>query len=198
MEKNHEKTSPAGKKAGSQGSSEKRDLLDEGVAAGERPAVILYADGACSGNPGPGGWAAILVNPHTGRFLELSGAEPDTTNNRMEMRAVLEGLLHLRSSSSVRVVTDSRYLVEGMKSWVHNWIRNGWRTSDRKPVKNQDLWEELLRLSRTHSLQFEWIAGHAGHKENERCDHLAVAAYRDLVSRGTRPSSGSGGRTPSP
>jgi ribonuclease HI len=148
------------------------------------PEVVLYADGACSGNPGPGGWCAILYNPTSGRKLELSGGEPETTNNRMEMTAVVEGLLHLKKPSRVRVVTDSRYVVDGMKGWVHNWMRNGWRTSDRKPVKNREIWEELLRLSRIHALAFEWIEGHAGHPENERCDALAVEAYRRFLAPG--------------
>lgn len=163
----------------------------------ERPLVYLYADGACSGNPGPGGWAAILLNPTTGKRFELSDCEEDTTNNRMEMTAVLEGLRRLQKPSRVRVVTDSRYVAEGMKTWVHNWQRNGWRTSDRKPVKNQDIWEELLSFARIHKLEFEWIQGHAGHPENERCDQLAVAAYQKLLKR-SGPASRNEDRTRPP
>jgi ribonuclease HI len=146
--------------------------------AGRAPEVVLYADGACTGNPGPGGWGAILADPSTGRERELSGSDPATTNNRMELTAVLEGLRALEHPSRVRVVTDSRYVVDGMTSWAERWQRNGWRTADRKPVKNRELWEDLLRLARVHELRFEWVQGHAGHPENERCDQLAVEAYR--------------------
>jgi ribonuclease HI len=177
------KTSGAGQAGRRDSSSNASAGASASPSPGEatRPSVILYADGACSGNPGPGGWAAILVNHATRGELELSGFEPETTNNRMEMKAVIEGLLRLSQASEVRVVTDSRYVSEGMRSWVHNWQRNGWRTSDRKPVKNQDLWEELVRLSSLHDLEFEWIQGHAGHAQNERCDQLAVAAYQKLL-----------------
>ncbi len=156
----------------------------------EKPAVILYADGACSGNPGPGGWCAILEDPVTGRTFELTGADPQTTNNRMELTAVLEGLRRLKAPSRVRVVTDSRYIVDGMKSWIRTWVANGWRTSDRKPVKNRELWEELLRLSKLHEVRFEWTAGHSGHPENERCDQLAVEAYRKLMGKPPERSAG--------
>jgi ribonuclease HI len=140
------------------------------------PDVTLYSDGACSGNPGPGGWAAILVCQQSGKRLEISGADLDTTNNRMEMTGVIEALKRLKSKSRVRVVTDSRYVVDGMKSWIHSWRRNGWRTADKKPVKNQDLWELLSDLEREHEISFEWIRGHEGHAENERCDAMARAA----------------------
>jgi len=146
-----------------------------------RPRVELYADGACSGNPGPGGWAAILTNPTTGRRLEISGGELNTTNNRMELTAVIEGLRRLKRPSCVRVVTDSRYLVDGMNGWIHGWRRNGWKTADKKPVKNQELWEALSALAREHEIVFEWIRGHEGHAENERCDRMAVEAYRNLM-----------------
>ena len=164
-------------------SSSKRPRPDRASASehadqGTAHEVWLYADGACSGNPGPGGWGTILVQAGNGRRLEMSGSEAQTTNNRMEMTAVLEGLRRLRSPSRVHVVTDSRYLVDGMKSWVHTWQRNGWKTASKDPVKNRELWEELLRLSREHTVDFSWIRGHAGHAENERCDALAVAAYR--------------------
>jgi ribonuclease HI len=149
------------------------------------PEVVLYADGACSGNPGPGGWAAILYQPATGRKLEISDGEAETTNNRMEMTAVVEGLLRLKGPSRVRIVSDSQYVINGLKNWVHGWQRNGWKTSDRKPVKNRELWEELLRLSRIHRLEFEWTEGHSGHPENERCDQLAVAAYQKYLKTKT-------------
>jgi ribonuclease HI len=140
------------------------------------PDVSLYADGACSGNPGPGGWGAILVSPASGKRLEFSGADLDTTNNRMEMIGIIEGLQRLKVRSRVRVVTDSRYVVDGMKSWIHGWRRNGWLTSDKKPVKNKDLWEMLSELTRRHEIVFEWVRGHEGHAENERCDAMARAA----------------------
>ncbi len=153
--------------------------------AGEaRPSVVLYADGACSGNPGPGGWGAILVDVATGRELEMSGAEARTTNNRMELTGVLEGLRRLKQPSRVKVVTDSRYVADGMSRWIHSWIRNGWKTSDRKPVKNQELWQALILQTEIHDVSFEWTAGHAGHDGNERCDRLAVNAYHRLIDRG--------------
>jgi ribonuclease HI len=155
------------------------------------PTVALYADGACSGNPGPGGWGAILVSPASGKRLEISGADLDTTNNRMEMIGVIEGLRRLKARSRVRVVTDSRYVVDGMKSWIFAWRRNGWLTSDKKPVKNRDLWELLSDLSREHETAFEWVRGHEGHAENERCDAMARAAIdtaRKLAAGPRRPA----------
>jgi ribonuclease HI len=146
------------------------------VAADTLPKVTVFADGACSGNPGPGGWGAILVFPAGRKRLEISGADLDTTNNRMEMMGVVEGLRRLKVKSRVRVVTDSRYVIDGMKSWIHTWRRNGWKTSDRKPVKNRDLWELLSELSGKHETVFEWVGGHKGHVENERCDAMARAA----------------------
>jgi ribonuclease HI len=146
------------------------------IAADTLPKVTVFADGACSGNPGPGGWGAILVFPTGGKRLEISGADLDTTNNRMEMMGAVEGLRRLKVKSRVRVVTDSRYVIDGMKSWIHAWRRNGWKTSDRKPVKNKDLWELLSELSGKHETAFEWVAGHKGHAENERCDAMARAA----------------------
>lgn len=147
------------------------------------PEVTLYADGACTGNPGPGGWGAILISTGTGRRIEMSGSDPDTTNNRMEMTAVIEGLRRLKRPCRVHIVTDSKYLVDGMKSWIHSWRRNGWKTADRKPVRNRELWEELIRLSDTHEADFQWIRGHAGHEENERCDKMAVDAYKALLGK---------------
>lgn len=136
--------------------------------------VELYTDGACSGNPGPGGWGAIL------RFgtkeKELSGGEKNTTNNRMELTAVIEGLLALKEPCNVKLTTDSRYVADGIsKGWAQNWKKNGWRKADKKPALNPDLWDELLRLCEIHTLEITWIKGHDGHAENERCDELAVA-----------------------
>lgn len=143
--------------------------------------VYIYTDGACSGNPGPGGWAAILKNPATGKVLEISGSDPETTNNRMEMLSVIEGLSRLKKHSDVRVITDSRYVVDGMTSWIHGWIKNGWKTSAKKPVKNQDLWETMALLAADHDVTFEWVEGHSGHPENERADQLAVEAYQQYL-----------------
>ena len=136
--------------------------------------VTLYTDGACSGNPGPGGWGAILV--YGGREKELSGGERDTTNNRMELSAVIEGLAALKESCHVTVVTDSQYVYNGVtKGWAASWRAKGWRKADGSPALNQDLWEKLLALLERHRVEFNWVRGHSGHPENERCDRLAVA-----------------------
>jgi ribonuclease HI len=146
--------------------------------------VLLYTDGACSGNPGPGGWAAILVHPTSGKRREISGAERLTTNNRMELTAAIEGLRTLKRPANVEVYSDSRYVVQGMSEWIHDWIRRGWKTASKKPVLNEDLWRELYRLSGEQaSASFHWVAGHSGHEENERCDVLAVKAYQELMGR---------------
>ena len=136
--------------------------------------VELFTDGACSGNPGPGGWGAILrFGSHE---KELSGGEKATTNNRMELTAVIEGLLALKEPCNVTLTTDSKYVADGLsKGWAANWKKNGWRKADKKPALNPDLWDELLRLAEIHTLTINWIKGHAGHSENERCDALAVA-----------------------
>jgi ribonuclease HI len=140
--------------------------------------VHLFTDGSCHGNPGPGGWAALLECDGVRR--ELSGAERATTNNRMEMRAAIEGLRALREPCDVDVWTDSRYLVDGISSWLAAWKRRGWKTADRKPVKNEDLWRELDELTTRHSVRWHWVRGHAGHPENELCDRLANAAIATL------------------
>lgn len=145
-----------------------------------RPVVHLFTDGACSGNPGPGGWAFILRHPGSGREIERSGSERDTTNNRMELRAVIEGLDALTAPSVVDLYSDSRYVLDGLREWLPAWKRRGWRTTDRKPVKNQDLWERLDALASRHEVRFHWVRGHSEHPENERCDALAVAALRAL------------------
>jgi len=140
--------------------------------------VELFTDGACRGNPGPGGWGAIL------RFKdhekELYGAEPDTTNNRMELKAVIEGLNALSRDCPVRVTTDSQYVKNGITQWIHNWKRNGWKTAAKKPVKNVDLWQELDQASQRHQVEWAWVRGHTGHPENERADALANRAIDEM------------------
>ncbi len=140
--------------------------------------VILYTDGACSGNPGPGGWACILAHVATGTRKALAGGEPNTTNNQMELQAVIEGLRALKKPSRVKVITDSQYVSRGMNEWVPKWIENGWRRRVGRrlePVKNEDRWRLLVELCDRHSVAFEHVRGHAGHPENEECDRLAVA-----------------------
>jgi len=144
--------------------------------------VAIYADGACSGNPGPGGWGAILVSQSPAARKEIAGAHPATTNNRMELTAVIAALRLLKEPCRVTVVTDSQYVVNAFRQrWIENWQRNGWRTSDRKPVKNDDLWRELLVCLQPHAAAWEWVRGHAGHPENERADQLAVEARAALA-----------------
>ena len=141
--------------------------------------VELFTDGACSGNPGPGGWGAVLR--FNGVEKELCGGEKDTTNNRMELTAVIIGLSALKAPCEVHLVTDSKYVADGIsKGWAEAWRKNGWRKSDKKPALNIDLWEELLDLLKTHKVTIEWVKGHAGHPENERCDKLAVEFYKAL------------------
>ena len=140
----------------------------------EKKLVYIFSDGACSGNPGPGGYGVILRCD--GREKELSGGEPDTTNNRMELSGVIAGLEALKFPCKVILQTDSRYVVDGIeKGWAKSWQRNNWIKSDKKPALNRDLWERLLELLELHEVSFVWIKGHAGHEENERCDRLAVA-----------------------
>ena len=150
-----------------------------GKAAAE---VVLYTDGGCSGNPGPGGWAYILRHPKTGKEIEMSGGEPQTTNNRMEMTAVIEGLRVLKSPSVVEIVTDSTYVGQGLTEWMPKWKSRGWRLPGNKSVKNVDLWQELDRLSGLHTIKFTHVRGHTGHPENERCDQLAVEAYQRFLA----------------
>ncbi|MBI4601076.1 MAG: ribonuclease HI [Planctomycetes bacterium] len=154
--------------------------------------VVLYCDGACRGNPGPGGFGAVL---RSGRHeTELSGSEPRTTNNRMELRAAIEGLAILKEPCAVRVVTDSQYLRRGMTEWLPKWLRNGWRTSDRKPVLNRDLWERLMELCARHEVRWDWTPGHAGDRLNERCDALANGAIDRML--GCLPGGLLGGSAP--
>ena len=137
--------------------------------------VEIFTDGACSGNPGPGGWGAILR--YNGHELELSGGEPQTTNNRMELTGVIEALRHLKEPCEVVLTSDSRYVCDAIaKGWAKGWQRRGWRKADGAPALNADLWESLLELLAGHHVAVRWIRGHAGHAENERCDRLAVAA----------------------
>ena len=133
--------------------------------------VEIFCDGACSGNPGPGGFGAILR--YGGQVKELSGGARETTNNRMEMTAAIEALRQLTRPCQVLITTDSQYLVKGMTEWIGGWQRKGWRNSKKEPVVNRDLWELLLSLTKSHSVQWRWVRGHAGHVENERCDQLA-------------------------
>lgn len=135
--------------------------------------VTLYTDGACSGNPGPGGFCAILV--YKGHEKCISGGEKETTNNRMELMAVIHGLEALKESCEVDIVSDSKYVVDAIeKEWLHSWQKNGWRKADKKPVLNVDLWQELCVLLEKHTVSFTWIRGHDGHPYNERCDKIAV------------------------
>lgn len=141
--------------------------------------VEIYTDGACSGNPGKGGWGAVLV--YGGKEKELSGAEKDTTNNRMELTAVIESLGALNQPCNVVLTTDSKYVCDAInKGWVYSWKKNGWKKSDKKPALNVDLWEKLLPLLEKHNVEFVWVKGHNGHPYNERCDTLAVSEYKNL------------------
>ena len=137
--------------------------------------VDIYTDGACRGNPGKGGWGAILV--YGEREKELCGGEKDTTNNRMELTAVIEALSRLKEPCRVKLTTDSKYVCDAiLKQWVYSWQKNGWRKADKKPALNVDLWEKLLPLLQTHEVEFCWVKGHNGHPQNERCDLLATTA----------------------
>lgn len=148
--------------------------------------VLLFTDGACSGNPGPGGWAYVMRHIKTGAEKEASGGDENTTNNRMELSAVIEGLAALKRKTGVRVVTDSTYVMKGVTEWMKNWKRNGWRRKTRggfEPVKNDELWKRLDELCQSHQVTWELVKGHSGHPENERCDELAVEAYQKYLRR---------------
>ena len=141
--------------------------------------VEIFTDGACSGNPGPGGWGVVLR--YEGREKELCGGEKNTTNNRMELTAAIKGLSALKEPCDVRLVTDSKYVADGItKGWAKSWRENNWRKADKKPALNPDLWEELLNIIEKHNVTIDWVKGHAGHPENERCDKLAVEFYKNL------------------
>lgn len=149
----------------------------------ERKKVEIFTDGACRGNPGPGGWGAILR--YRGIEKEISGYEKHTTNNRMEMTAVIEALKALKEPCDVDLYTDSEYLRNGITQWILKWKRNGWKTGDKSPVKNKDLWEALDEASQRHNIKWNWVRGHCGHPENERCDALAREAVKTR-GEGTR------------
>jgi ribonuclease HI len=150
----------------------------------DTPQVRLFTDGACSGNPGPGGWAFVLRHPSSGKEIERSGGEAETTNNRMELTAAIRGLEALNRPTSVELISDSTYVLKGMSDWMKKWKANGWKRkegSKLKPVKNEDLWRDLDQLIQQHTIRFTHVRGHAGHAENERCDTLAVAAYQEFL-----------------
>jgi ribonuclease HI len=147
----------------------------------ERDIVEIFSDGACTGNPGPGGYGTILR--YGKREKEISGYCPDTTNNRMELMAVIGGLEALNRPSRVRIVTDSNYVFKGITTWIERWQKSNWVTSRKEPVLNRDLWERLLKASKPHAVEWRWIKGHAGHRENERCDKLAREAIKKHVKK---------------
>lgn len=143
------------------------------------PDLFAYTDGACSGNPGPGGWGVLMLAKDGETVLrsrELNGGEADTTNNRMELLAAISALEVLKRPSAITVVTDSAYVKNGVSQWIHGWKRNGWRTADKKPVKNAELWQALLAAAERHQIEWKWVKGHAGHPDNERADRLASDA----------------------
>jgi len=140
--------------------------------------VEIFTDGACKGNPGPGGWGAVIRSG--GREKELSGGENPTTNNRMELLAAIRSLQALKRPCRVILTTDSNYVRDGITKWIHGWQKNGWKTADRKPVKNAELWQDLIEAARPHRIDWRWVKGHAGHPENERADRLACDAAREF------------------
>ncbi len=147
------------------------------MSAPPKAPVEIFTDGACSGNPGPGGWGAILR--YRGRERELKGGETHTTNNRMEMMAAIQALEALTKPSRVKLHTDSQYLHDGITKYIHAWRAKGWKTADKKPVKNQDLWQRLKAATQPHDIEWQWVKGHAGHAENERADTLARAGLKE-------------------
>jgi len=146
------------------------------------PHVMIFTDGACSGNPGPGGWGAILIHGQTEK--EICGGEPGTTNNRMELMAAIQALEALKKPCKVELHTDSQYVQKGIAEWIHGWKRRGWKTADGKPVKNDDLWRRLDEARSRHDVHWRWVKGHAGHELNERADGLARKGLRDAVASG--------------
>ncbi|MDR2763173.1 MAG: ribonuclease HI [Planctomycetaceae bacterium] len=146
--------------------------------------VILYTDGACSGNPGPGGWGFVLRHPQSGKEIERSGGNPNTTNNQMELTAVIEGLKALRRPTTIEIISDSKYVLQGLADWLPGWKKNGWQRKEKGkniPIKNVELWKELDSLTQKHEIMLTHVKGHAGHADNERCDKLAttaIAKYR--------------------
>ncbi len=160
---------PRGANSTPRGAAQRRTPGDH-----SRAAVVIYTDGACKGNPGPGGWGAVLQ--YNGRVREIFGGETHTTNNRMELTAVIQALATLKRRCAVAVYTDSQYVKNGIQTWIHVWKRNGWKTADRKPVKNADLWQQLDLAVAQHDIEWHWVKGHSGHPENDRVDALACAA----------------------
>ncbi len=155
------------------------------------PELFAYTDGACSGNPGPGGWGVLLQAKESDRVVrerELKGGEPETTNNRMELLAAISALEGLSQPSEITVVTDSAYVKNGVTQWIHGWKRNGWRTAGKKPVKNAELWQRLDTAQARHKVRWEWIKGHAGHPENERADELARAGMKPFKPKKPKPA----------
>ncbi len=146
------------------------------------PGVVIYTDGACSGNPGPGGWGAILMFGE--KTKEICGGEPATTNNRMELMAAIQALETLTRPCTVELHTDSQYVMKGISEWIHSWKRRGWRTADNKPVKNEDLWRRLDEARQRHDVQWQWVKGHAGHEHNERADALAGQGLAETLKAG--------------
>ncbi len=140
--------------------------------------INLYSDGSSLGNPGPGGWGTILE--YNGHEKELSGAQNNTTNNQMELKGVIEGLRALKQPCTVNIISDSTYVVKGINQWLKSWITKGWKTAGNKPVKNVELWQEYVEVSKIHKIKASWIKGHAGHKHNERCDILARTQAENL------------------
>ena len=147
----------------------------------ELPHVTIFTDGACKGNPGPGGWGAVIRMGANEK--DISGGERDSTNNRMELMAAIRALQALTKPCRVTLTTDSNYVKDGITKWIHGWLRNGWRTASRQPVKNADLWQELLEAVKPHRIEWCWVKGHAGHVDNERADRLASAAAEAAARR---------------
>ena len=159
---------------------------------------FAYTDGACSGNPGPGGWGTLLIAMQNGEVVkerELSGGEPDTTNNRMELMAAISALEALGRATEITVVTDSNYVKGGVTGWIHGWKKNGWKTASKQPVKNEDLWRRLDQAQARHQVTWKWVKGHAGHEENERADALARAGMAPFKpARPKKPRKPAGAR----
>lgn len=154
------------------------------------PDLFAYTDGACSGNPGPGGWGALLIardGDTVVKTRDLCGGEPDTTNNRMELLAAINALEALERPSRLTVITDSNYVKNGVTTWIHGWKRNGWKTSNKKPVKNVDLWQRIEEAQLRHEVTWEWVKGHAGHPENERADELARQGMEPFKPKTKKP-----------
>lgn len=158
-----------------------QNSLFPSLSTDDNPPAIIFCDGACSGNPGVGGWGCIVE--HNGERREYSGGAWKTTNNQMELQALIEGLKNAPRGVPFKIVTDSEYLAKGVTQWMKTWIRNGWRTASKQPVKNRELWSEINLLLTGRQYSFEWVKGHSGHEENERCDELARQAISDLRAR---------------